>query len=479
MAVDTNLITALGAGSGVDIKALAQGLANAEIEPRKAAVQAKIDKSEAKISGYSAMMAVLDGFKEKVDAIDSTTDFASTSARISNSSVASVTTSSLAAPATHSLEVHALARAQRSVSNAGYDNVTANINNGDAFRLTLTVGSGASEVKTDIDIAQGSTNPSAIVSAINQSSSGITAQLLDTGVVGSATRYKIVLTGQMGSAKSFSVSTNAANADLTFATPAGQAAADASLTVNGVTVTRSSNTVSDVVTGVTFDLQATNTGSPASVQVTRDASGVKEKISGLVQAYNDMVSDFGILTGPKSEDEEDVFSGALNGDSTARAVLSQIRQIFFGESETKGSAIRSFRDLGISVDREGVLTLDESMLDNAISSNFEEVVQALAQRTTVVENGQTVAKRGLGVNLAAKLREIMSPSGVIVSQTNSAESQVARYESQLTTLEDRLEKILARYTKQFAAMESLVGQITAMRENLKGQFEGLANAYKK
>jgi len=73
----------------------------------------------------------------------------------------------------------------------------------------------------------------------------------------------------------------------------------------------------------------------------------------------------------------------------------------------------------------------------------------------------------------------MAPSGIILSQSNSAESQVTRYQDQLETLEDRMERILARYTKQFAAMESLVGQITAMRENLKGQFEGLANAYKK
>ena len=56
MAVDNNLITALGAGSGVDIKALAQGLTDAEKVPKQNAIQSKIDKSEAKISGYSAMM---------------------------------------------------------------------------------------------------------------------------------------------------------------------------------------------------------------------------------------------------------------------------------------------------------------------------------------------------------------------------------------------------------------------------------------
>ena len=106
------------------------------------------------------------------------------------------------------------------------------------------------------------------------------------------------------------------------------------------------------------------------------------------------------------------------------------------------------------------------------------MVQVLAARQSTVEDDETVVTRGLGVTLAARLRELMSPSGIIVSQSTSAESQVSRYETQLEDLEDRMTSLLERYTKQFAAMESLVGQISAMRENLKGQFESLANAYK-
>ena len=159
-------------------------------------------------------------------------------------------------------------------------------------------------------------------------------------------------------------------------------------------------------------------------------------------------------------------------------MLSQIRQIFFGESETAGDTVKSFRDLGVSVDKDGVVTLDEATLDAALSANFEEVVQVLAARQSTVEDDETVVTRGLGVTLAARLRELMSPSGIIVSQSTSAESQVSRYETQLEDLEDRMTSLLERYTKQFAAMESLVGQISAMRENLKGQFESLANAYK-
>ena len=67
---------------------------------------------------------------------------------------------------------------------------------------------------------------------------------------------------------------------------------------------------------------------------------------------------------------------------------------------------------------------------------------------------------------------------LILSQSSSAENQVSRYEEQLEKLETRMEGILERYTKQFAAMESIVGQLTSMRENLKSQFEAMLNTGK-
>lgn len=474
MAADTNLITALGAGSGVDIKALAQGLTDAEKVPKQNAIQSKIDKSEAKISGYSAMMAGLDIFKQAVDGIDSTTDFASTAVRNSNTAAFTASTTSLASPASHSIEVHRLARAQRSISVGGFADITSALNkvNGtsEAFKIFIN--------NTQIDIAA-NTNLSAVASAISLSNAGVTAQVLDTGVAG-ANRYKLVLTGQAGSTNAFSVTTTMANqSELTFPATADQTAQDASLTVNGVSITRTSNTINDVVPGLTLDLQAT-TSSAASVVITRDGSGLKGKVQDLVQAYNDLVSDFKILTGPKSENEDDIFSGSLRGDATPRIVLAQIRDVLFGTSEIVTSTVKTFRDLGVSVDKDGVVTLDEATLDAAIANNFSDVVSALAGRVSTTDsNGDTVITRGLGVELAAKVREIMGPSGAILSQSSSAESQVRRYNEQLEALEERMEKILARYTKQFAAMESIVGQISAMRENLKGQFEALSNAYNK
>ena len=473
MAVDTNLITALGAGSGVDVKALAKSLVEAERAPKQQAIQSKIDKSEAKISGYSAMMAALDIFKQQVDGLDSVTDFAAVDIRNSNPLAVEVSTNSLASPGAHTISITSLAQAQRSVGD-GFDNVTAQVNGGNAFTLSLTVAGEA----TDIEISAADTNASAVVNAINQAGAGVSAQLLDTGVEGAADRYKIVLTGQTGASNAFSVSTDAADTSgLNFTTPTGQDAADAAVTVNGVAISRSTNTIDDVIPGMTFDLLGPTTGAVA-VQLNRDSSGVKERVQSLVTAYNSMVSDFGILTGPASEDEEDIYSGSLRGDSTVRSVLSQMRQVFFGESETAGESITSLRDMGVSVDKDGVVTLDEAALDEALTTHFEEVVSALAGRTTTEVDGETVIQQGLGAEMAARLRALMCPTGIILSQSTSAESQVGRYEEQLEKLETRMEGILERYTKQFAAMESIVGQLTSMRENLKSQFEAMLNTGK-
>jgi len=479
MVVDANLISALGAGSGVDIKALAKGLTDAERLPKQNAIQSKIDKTEARISGYSAMMAVLNTFKSAVDGIDSTTDFSGLTARNSNPLAFSISTSGAAQPGNHSIEVHSLAKGQRSVSDQGFANVTSPLNGGNAFSISLVVGPPGSQTTTTVNIAQGNANLSAVANAINVSGTGISAQVFDSGEVGAADRYRLVLNGQPGATQSFSMSTTMDDPDsLSISTPVQQQATDATLTINGMSVTRASNIINDLIPGATIELQST-TVQAATVNLTRDPSGVKDKVRSLVQAYNDMVSDFGILTGKKSDNPDDVFSGSLAGDSAVRNVLSQIRQVLFSESETKGSQVSNFRSLGVSVDRNGVLTLNEADLDAAISQNYDQVVQALAGRQSVVENGETVTRRGLGVVLNAKISQLMGPSGPISTQSSSAQTQVTRYKKDLEALEDRMDRILQRYTRQFAAMESLVGQLSAMRENLKGQFEGLAEAYKK
>lgn len=466
MAIDTNIISALGAGSGVDVKALATNLVEAEKAPRKQILDDKIARSEAKISGYAAMMAAMSGLKTAVDAIDSKNELASVKLA-SNSSAVVPTVTGNPSLANHQIEVVSLAAAQRSVS-AGYASSTTSLNSGAAMTLSLSINGGAT---SSIAVAAGEDTPQGVVDAINDSDTGLSAELVDTGDPdGTGERYIILVRGQEGADQDFILT---GSNGLSLTTPEGYAASDAEVVVNGVTIIRSSNVLTDVIPGLRLDLAQTTAGSSVLVQVSRDAEALKTKVQTLVDAYNQMISDFKILTGPKSEDAEDVYSGSLSGESLVRSVTSQIREVLFGESDTATDAVSTFRQLGVSVDRDGVMSLNTDTFDEAVATQFDDVAEALAGRNVV----DGALQYGLSAKLSNRLRDLMSPTGVVMTQSNNAETQVTSYNEDLAQLETRMQGILERYTKQFAAMESLVGQMTSLRESLKSQFENMSAMY--
>ena len=688
MAMDTNFITALGAGSGVDVKSLAQSLVDVEKAPRQSAIEDKISRSEARISGYAVVMAALDNVRSAFSGLNDRSDFNTLSATNSQPTAFAVETTTDALPGQHSLEVVALATGQRSVSE-GFGSATELLNGGSAFSLVLSDADGvaqtirvagatseqqilafsgavsagtftvagvsvavaagdsastvAGKVKAALeanafmtDVANagrsitnnndgsitinfslddenaativiageedlgieaagatlraystGGATPQGVVAAINASAAaagkGVTAFLLDTGD-GDAP-FKVVLSGAVGTDNSFSLTSDdgsgigeeqtisfsaasvggtlniggvsvlvaagdtaddvAARArtalaasslitgvpgrtvvdngdgtisiqfiagdgnmdtlavsdpDNTGADPsvsttqfffAGAsvenedgaklfftptvAAEDAHVRVNGIDVYRQTNTISDVIAGVSLTLSAPTTGA-ATLSLARDTSTVKEKLQAVVKAYNDMASDFKILTGPKSEDEEDIFSGSLYGDSTVRNILAQVRSVMLADSSTPGEELTALRDLGISIDRNGVITLDEEALDDAVVNHFDDVVTLLSANTNEQSNFG-VANRGVAGDMVKRITDLISQRGVIMSQSESAEQQVDRYKEDLAVLEERMKALLERYTNQFAVMESLVGQMTSMRESLKGTFENLSAMY--
>lgn len=478
MTVETNLVTALGAGSGVDTKSLAQSLTDAEKAPRANAIKARIDRTEAKISGYSAIMATLNVFKKTVEGFSTASAFSSLSTTNSQPSALSATTSSATAAGRHSVEIKSLARPQVSeftyvdannATRSGFASSTDVINSGAAFDMTLTQGVAPSTTVSTISIAADKTTPEGIVATINAANKGLTARIVDTGAA--TDRFKIVLTSDIGVAKQFTLANGPGT--LAFSQITGQAATDSEVVVNGVTFTRGVNVLADVIPGTVLRISATNTGNPATLEFSRDTAGLKEKAKAMVKAYNDTMSDFKILSGPKSDDPEDVFSGSLQGDSTVRLVSSQVRAMMTFVSETGGANVSSLRDLGFSFDRSGVLSLNENDFDTALSSHFDETVAALSGSQTV--NG--VLKRGVAATAVAGLNSLMSPTGLVMSQSNGAGNTVKRFQADLERLEERMKGVLARYQKQFAVMESLVGNINSMRESLKGQFESLSAMY--
>lgn len=471
MATTSNIVNTLGAGSGIDIKGLAQSLVDAEKTPKKERIDAKIAQSEAKITGYGAVKYALSELKTAFGKLNDASEFSSIKPSNTQTAAFGVTASTTAEAGSYSIEVLQTALAQRTASSNFADratplNVVSPATTGTAFNLNLSVG-GVSKGAINVT----NPTPAGMVSAINGAKLGVTAQLINTG-----NGYNVVVTGDTGAGQAFSLTSDdgsgTAVPGVQFAT-ALQTATDASFKVNGLAVSRSSNTVTDVIDGVTLDLYANTTGA-ARLDLNRDTAGIKDNIKGLVTAYNDFAETLKILGDRSSEVEE--FGGVLAGESLLESVRTQVRAMVTDNSSTPGSNIKAARDVGMSIDRYGKLSLDDGKLDAALQNNFGEVSTLFSAGT----NNQSIyspAPAGLAGDAINKIEKMLLSTGIIETQSTNATTKIEKYKEELVTLEARMEKLLNRYMSQFSVMESIVGNSNSTREGLTSTFKGMMAAY--
>ena len=471
MATTSNIVNTLGAGSGIDVKGLAQSLVEAEKTPKKERIDAKIAQSEAKITGYGAVKFALSELKSAFGKLNDASDFGSIKPNNTQPNALGISASSTAEAGSYNIEVLQTALMQRTASSNFADratplNVISPATTGTSFSLNLTVG-GVNKG----DIAVVNPTPAGMVSAINGAKLGVTAQLINTG-----SGYNVVITGETGATKAFSLtskdSNGAAVSGVSFSTPL-QTATDASLKINGLTVSRSSNTITDVIDGVTLDLFANTTGT-ARIDLNRDTTGIKDNIKGLVKAYNEFEETLKILGDRASEVEE--FGGALAGDSSLQSIRSQVRAMITDTSSTPGTTITAARNVGLSVDRYGKLNLDESKLDTALQNNFTEV-STLFSAGTNNKSIYSTAPGGLAGDAINKIEKMLLSTGTIDTQSKSAADKITKYKEELAVLDERMEKLMTRYMNQFSIMESIVGNSKSTREGLKSTFEGMMKSY--
>jgi flagellar hook-associated protein 2 len=472
------IITSLGAGSGVDVSSLAQNLVDAERLPRENAINAKINKNDARVSGIAAITYTFSQVQAAFQALNDQTDFTGAAASVSDSSAMDAVAGANATTGTHELVVTSLAKSQRVISGSFADSSTA-LSTTD-FSLSVSIHGGTA---VDIAITAANSTPQGIVSAINGAATGVKAQLVNSGD-GSAYPYKILLTGSTGASNDFTitggptvsntvdgVTTTQTNLGFDFATPL-QTATDAVFTLDGIAYKRSSNLVTDALPGVSLNLKKVNgvSNPSTSVYLTRDTSTVRANVVALVQAYNDAKSMLGVVSDPKSSVE--TYGATLVNNSLVANMRNQLREMFMTDSSTPGTAVKSLRDLGISIDMTGVMTLDNTKLDTALQSNFDDVVTMMTGNMNGLGQYST-APAGVAGEANRKLSKLLSVSGTLKTATNNTNSQTNNYREDLAKLQARMTALLARYQKQFASMDSMVGQATSTKASLKSTFNNM------
>jgi flagellar hook-associated protein 2 len=329
-----------------------------------------------------------------------------------------------------------------------------------------------SPVVTSISIS--TDTPAGVVEAINAANKGVTASLVDTGTGGN--NFRIVLSGDTGLAGTFAVTSSISN-DLGFgdADKTLQTAQDSVINFEGLTITRSSNAITDVVAGTTIALNDV-TSSAVRLNVVSDTSTLKTGLKDVVIVYNSINAALSNM-GSIKEDSTEALNGALADDgSLISYIKNNIRSAVFNNSSTTSGNVNALRDLGISINRGGDMTFDETKYDGLVLTNFDDISKMLTAGTSNQGKYDTASK-GLSQDIANVLEGFTDKDGIVTTRSTNATSLLEDHKEELTKLETRMTAVYQRYLSQFTAMESMMASLDATKDYLTGQLESLSKAY--
>lgn len=367
----------------------------------------------------------------------------------------SASSSNAATTGAYSITVSSLAQAQ-SYASAGFADATSPL----AGTGTITIARGDSD---PLVITINSTNNTltGIRNAINNARAGVTATIINDG---SSAPYKLLLTANdTGTANSFTVTENLTGGQQ-LALQQKVAAADAHFTVNGIDIVKGSNSVSDVIDGVTFTLKAETAG-PVTINVDRDVDSIVASFNEIIAAYNEVNS---FLNSQFTYNPTTKKAGVLSGDSTLRYIQSKLHSDVTQGVSNRFSNFRVASQVGLDFGRDGSLKLNESKFREALADDFTGVAAlflgdgtpsggATAADNRVTYNGKTEATQaGTYEILIDRLAEqaVATGSQPITTLTADETLTITSPEGSavITLLEnDSLDTVLSKINNELAA----------------------------
>lgn len=452
-------ITSLGVGSGLDLTGLLDQLQDAERGKLAPITQQKKDQ-QAKISAYGQLQTSLNTFQDALAKINDPKLYQSLSANVRGDAIKATTTAS-ALPGSYRVEVSQLATAG-TLASGRVDTKDQALDLQGATALKLNFGGGES---VDIAIAPGSTLNS-LRDAINANKeSGVNATIINDGE-----GYRLALssktTGAEASIESFSfVDAEGAGVAGPFAEDAvtKRAGENAQLTVNGIAVSSAKNQIEGAIQGVTLSLGELNIadGETASstINVERDTLKQREAINGFVKAFNDLKGTIGKLTTFSGDSET---AGELLGDGAVRTIESRLRSVLTGGVE--GGQLSTLSQLGISLERDGKLKVDDDKLSDLVANNPQALSDFFAGDKK---------EGGLAGKLGASIEQMLGANGVLKGAITGAENRVKSLDTRFERMEKTIESTIARYRSQFSQLDVMIAQMNSTSSYLTQQFDAM------
>ncbi|MEC5388131.1 flagellar filament capping protein FliD [Uliginosibacterium sp. H3] len=458
----TGSITSAGLGSGIDVEALVTKLVALERAPIEQ-LQAKETSVKTQLSAYGTLKSTLSALQDAAEALQTKDKFASNTANVADSAIAAATVDSTATAGSYSLEVAKLAQTEK-IRSTGYASATSTIPTG-TLKIDLGTFDGASFTADsarsfNVTIDSSNNTLSGLRDAINNANAGVTASLVNDGT---STRL-VVSSKDTGASNAFQLSgltgfdfNPAASGSSSMLST--QVAQDAAFTLDGIAMTRSSNTVTDALTGVSLTLKAKTTAA-TTVNVGSDTTSITSKVNAFVTAYNNAV---GLMSSQTSYNATSKTAGPLNGESSVRSIQSQLRSIMGG---TVGSTVGMSRlaDVGIQIGTDGKLTVNSDKLSTALKDPTKDVASLFTTSTT---------NPGFASQIATRVKSILGTDGILTTRTDGLNKNIKSTDDNIAKMELRITAIEARYRAQFNAMDSTIAGLTTTGNFLTTQLAKL------
>jgi len=440
-------ISLSGLGSGFDWQSMIDQLRQVEVQQKVAPLNAQKAKQQDRLSAWQSLGGKLSALKSAIDDLKDSSDFnvykptlKSSSSTVTAESLLSATAGTSAGKGSYDIIISELAKGDRlESSGAAFTSLTTT----GVVTGQLTVNGQTTAALDGMDLTQ----VRDAINALNSgtSATGVTASILQVDG-GTSPTYRLLLASDKTGLTDGNVTT--AGSSLTFAEK--QASQDASLTVNGTTVTRSTNSISDMIPGVTLTLNKKDPTTTITVDVDKDSTAIEGKVQKFIDAYNDVTS----FINKQSTYTEGTKTtgGPLFGDTTMKAIKNKLQSAVLSARSPSDEALSS---VGITFASDNTLSLNSTKFQEALKSDFSD--------TTSLFNS-------FGEALSTSLKSYTdSIDGTLTLQQKTIQSSMDSLDKRVANTQAKIERTMALLTNQFIKMDSAVGQMQSQSSYLSAQ----------
>lgn len=434
-----------GLGAGIDVSELVQAAManqNAELQQVQNEQSSLTTKQNALNSFNTDLQTLSNAVFTLTDPAGQLTDIASTS---SDSSVLTASALSGATSGSATIVVNNLATTSSEYSSAVASSSTA-IANG---TLQIQVGSGTAAT---VIIDSSDNTLDSLASAINNANIGVTASVINDA---SGARLAIVS------------NTSGAPGDLTIASSSGALSftkavtgTNASLTVNGIPISSTTNTVTGAIQGVTLNLNSTNPNETVTLKTGPDTTQQDDAINSFVTAYNTVITDLNNQFTVNSSSNQ---PGPLQADSTLALAQSQLLSAM-SFTMTGNGTVNSLADLGITMNNDGTLSVDDATLQSALQSD-PNAVQSFFNSTRA---------QGFGNNLYNQVNAIADPvTGTVQQDINGLAQSQSDFTQQISDFQNQLTVQQQQLTAEYDQVDVTLQELPLLLQQTSQQLSSL------